>query len=192
MFSDREIWQNIQLGDATALRLLHDRYFYPMCFYSRKILNDQALVEEIVSDCFIKLWVNRESIVIHQSVRNYLYLMLRNAIIDFSRKKKTLPVLHPETFPDFPDEQFFEEQEFYAKLYQVIERLPEQRRRILELAAFESLTYKEIAERLEISVNTVKTQMGRAYQYIKEQFSAKNVVLLGLFLQAIEKNQKKI
>jgi RNA polymerase sigma-70 factor (ECF subfamily) len=100
-------------------------------------------------------------------------------------------VLHPETFP-ISDEQFFEEQEFYAKLYQVIERLPEQRRRILELAAFESLTYKEIAERLEISVNTVKTQMGRAYQYIKEQFSAKNVVLLGLFLQAIEKNQKKI
>ncbi len=71
--------------------------------------------------------------------------------------------------------------EFYAELYTAINKIPDQRRRILELAAFESLTYKEIAQQLNISVNTVKTQMGRAYQFLKEELDPKNFLLLHLF-----------
>jgi RNA polymerase sigma-70 factor (ECF subfamily) len=66
----------------------------------------------------------------------------------------------------------------YARLYSALEKLPEQRRRILELAVFESCTYAQIAERLGISVNTVKTQMGRAYRFLKEELDPKSINLL--------------
>lgn len=66
------------------------------------------------------------------------------------------------------DEEAFDEQEQYQALYSTLEKLPLQRRRILEMAIFDSLSYNEIAEKLKISRNTVKTQIGRAYRFLKE------------------------
>jgi RNA polymerase sigma-70 factor (ECF subfamily) len=73
-----------------------------------------------------------------------------------------------DKIPEPADETVFDEQKKYANLYAMLEKLPFQRRNILELAVFQSLSYNEIAERLHISRNTVKTQISRAYRFLKE------------------------
>ena len=103
--------------------------------------------------------------------------MLRNGLIDILRRKEHSVHFEEGTLPDLPDEEMHTELDRYAQLYNILERLPEQRRRILELAVFESLTYAQIAEKLHISVNTVKTQMGRAYRFIKEELDPKSLQL---------------
>ena len=70
--------------------------------------------------------------------------------------------------PDIADEAEFDEQSRYAKLYKAVSKLPEQRQKVLELAVYESLSYQEIADTLHVSRNTVKTQISRAYRFLKE------------------------
>ncbi|MDP4185687.1 MAG: sigma-70 family RNA polymerase sigma factor [Bacteroidota bacterium] len=175
---DTELWEEIKNNDTHALKILHDHYFYQMCLYGTKVIGDMSLVEEIVSDCFIKLWSGRGKLLIQGSLKAYLFLMLRNAMIDLSRKSKKIFVDNIDVLLEIPDEDCIKEQEFYAELYRAISKLPDQRKKILELAVFESLSYKEIADKLNISVNTVKTQISRAYRFLKEELDPKSFFLL--------------
>ncbi len=170
---DKVIWENIKQGRKNALKQLHDKYFNQMCLYAHKTIEDGGTIEELVSDCFIKLWENRKKIEIKTSVKHYLFLMLRNGIIDYYRKNRFLT--EPLTgIKDPAAEEVFDEQKQYAILYATIEKLPQQCRKILELAVFDSLSYDQIAEKLEISRNTVKTQIARAYRFLREKLNPKD------------------
>src|SRR5690554_3679532 len=143
-------------------------YFHQMYLYAAKLLpNNNGLAEELVSDCFIKLWKNRKNIQITHSVKHYLFTMLRNSVIDNIRKKKLITEPLSENLQAPSNEKFFDDQKQYAILYLALKKLPEQCRRILEMAAFDSLSYQEIADKLHISTNTVKTQISRAYKSLK-------------------------
>jgi RNA polymerase sigma-70 factor (ECF subfamily) len=87
-------------------------------------------------------------------------------------------MLDVSSIPELPDEESENELDNFSRLYGALEKLPEQRRRILELAIFESCTYAQIAEKLQISVNTVKTQIGRAYRFLKEELDPKSMQLM--------------
>jgi len=181
---DELIWNSVIAGEVNALRFLHDKYYHPMCIWANKHLRNEIIAEEIVSDCFIKLWERRGKIVIEKSLKSYLFLMLRNQLVSHLRKDKNKPVIETGKIPEMMDEMVTE-QDFYANLYAAINKIPEQRRRILELAVFDSFTYKEIAERLQISVNTVKTQIGRAYLFLKEELDQNDFILLSVFLKLL-------
>jgi len=181
--TDQDIWGKIVNGDVGALRILHDKYYHPMWLWASKYAGNKTLAEELVSDCFIRLWERRQYIIIEKSLKSYLYLMLRNQIVSEARKSKREPVIGSGNIPDVPDDETSSNQDYYAALYRAIQKIPEQRRKILELAAFESFTYKEIATHLDISVNTVKTQMGRAYQFLKEELDPNNFFLFHIFFR---------
>jgi RNA polymerase sigma-70 factor (ECF subfamily) len=183
---DQSIWGKIVNGDMVALRNLHDKYYYQLWSWASKYTHNETLSEELVSDCFIKLWERRKHILIDKSLKSYLYLMLRNQMVSQLRKSEHNIVFTSDHLPDLPDEATIDNQDFYADLYRAIQKIPVQRRKILELAVFDSLTYLEIAARLDISVNTVKTQMGRAYQFLKEELDPKSFLLFSL----IHKNRK--
>jgi RNA polymerase sigma-70 factor (ECF subfamily) len=74
------------------------------------------------------------------------------------------------------DEKEFDDQKQYARLYLAVKKLPDQCRNILEMAVYESMKYQEIADKLNISRNTVKTQMGRAYKYLREMLNPKDFI----------------
>jgi RNA polymerase sigma-70 factor (family 1) len=180
---DQNIWGKIVNGDVDALRILHDKYYYQMWLWASKYARNETLAEELVSDCFIRLWERRKHIFIEKSLKSYLYLMLRNQVVSQARKSKHELVFGSDNLPDVADEVTISNQDYYAALYRAIQKIPEQRRKILELAAFESFTYKEIAAQLNISVNTVKTQMGRAYQFLKEELEPNHFLLFHFFLK---------
>lgn len=181
---DLYLWENIKRGSKRDLKQLHDRYFNQLCLYAFKSAQNPEVMEELVSDCFIKLWENRTAIDIKTSVKHYIFLMLRNSIIDYQRKKKFLTVPF-DNINEPADEAFFDEQKEYAILYSALEKLPEQRRRILEMAVFELLSYNQIAEKLHLSRNTVKTQISRAYRFLKENITSKRF-LIGFFAVIIQ------
>jgi RNA polymerase sigma-70 factor (family 1) len=178
MEEDLKIWEKIRNGDALAMKVLHDRYYYQLFLYAQKISNHPSILDEAVSDCFIKLWTRRKELLIERSVKSYLFLILRNGMIDMLRSKKHSICFEDRVIPDLPDEEMHNELDRYALLYNAINKLPDQRRRILEMAVYESCTYGEIAENLNITVNTVKTQMGRAYRFLREELDPKSIQLL--------------
>lgn len=183
--TDQSLWEQIRTGDVNALRHLHQRYFMALCLFAQKSLKQLPVAEELVSTCFLRLWENRQHIDIRHSVRAYLYFMVRNQSIDYLRANKSAELLAKHELPEIATEEEMNQEEFYASLYHAIAKLPEQRRHILELAAFDSLSYRQIAERLDISINTVKTQMGRAYHFLKEELGSKRMTfILSIFFKA--------
>jgi RNA polymerase sigma-70 factor (ECF subfamily) len=174
---DKYLWENIKKGSKKDLKQLHDRYFNLLCLYAFKSAQSPEVMEELVSDCFIKLWENRKTIEIETSVKHYILIMLRNSIIDYQRKNKFITI-SLDNIKEPIDEDFFDEQKVYAVLYSALEKLPEKRRIILELAVFESLSYNKIAEKLYISRNTVKTQISRAYSFLREKITSESFLIV--------------
>ena len=181
---DSDIWINIKKGEKSSLKQLHEKYFHQMYLYAVHETDESGLAEELVNDCFIKIWENRRKIDIHSCVKNYLFLMLRNSIVDQHRKRKlqTVPLSNElQTTQFYDDELFFDDQKKYARLYQAVKKLPYRRREVLELATFESLSHNEIAEKLSISKSTVKNQMVQAYKSLSEMLDPKDFSFFLLF-----------
>ncbi len=182
---DLQNWNKIKSGDKGAFKLVFDEYYSPLCLYANSIIHDMDLSQDIVSDCFIRVWERREKIKIESSLKYYFLVSVRNALYAYlkspeSRKEDINVVI--ERLENTPiDEYNLEKDKTIQQVYRLIEELPEQRRRILELAAFKGKTYAEIAEILNISINTVKTQMSRTYRFLREQLRDEELLLYFFF-----------
>lgn len=178
-------WKEIQAGDEEVFKKAFDSYYQPLCLYANKILNDIDLAQDLVSECFINFWEKRTSIKIKTSFKNYLLLSVRNISLMHLRKSgeklrnNQFVTQELEDVGDYVND--LEEEEQIVRVHQAINKLPEQRRKILQLAVYNNLSYKEIASFLGISVNTVKTQMGRAYRFLKEELKDDQLTLFLLF-----------
>lgn len=177
-----KLWNNIQKGDVKALKEMHSLYFNQMCLFAQKRIPDNQTVENIVSDCFIKIWENRQNIRIETSFKSYLFKVLQNKIYDYFRKKHEKTELYKD-IPDVADLSEFDEQDRYVKLYKTISKLPKEQKHVLELAVFDSLSYMEISEKLHISRNTVKTQISRAYKFLKKSLEPQDFYFFVLMLK---------
>jgi RNA polymerase sigma-70 factor (ECF subfamily) len=175
-------WKKIRDGDKKMFDESFDLYYLPLCAFLSKYINEKTIIEDLVIDCFAKLWENRESLNIKSSFQNYLVTIVKNSAISFLRKNKN-QLFDVENLSNLLIEDEIdplEDLEILNKLHEAINRLPEQRRIILKMAAFENKSYMQIAEELHISVNTVKTQMVRSYRFLRSELKVSQKVLYGL------------
>ncbi len=182
-------WNKIKSGDKREFRLLFDKYYSPLCLYANSIVDNLELSQDIVSDCFVKIWERKTTLQIESSLEHYLLLSVRNTIYSYLRSpesRKTDINAIIDKIENTPVEEYnLEKEETIIRVYKLIEELPDQRKRILELATFNGKSYKEIATLLGISVNTVNTQMSRAYRFLRERLP-RNDFILWLFSQKIK------
>ena len=179
------IWSKIKAGDKHAFKLFFDEYYSSFCLYANSILDDLELSQDIVSDCFVKIWERKDKIQIKTSIEKYVLLSVRNSIYSYLRSPRSKNIdieFIIERLENTPIEEYdIEKEETIQRIYKLIEELPEQRRRILELATFKGMSYKDIAEKLNISVNTVKTQLSRAYHFLREKLMDDSIILWLIF-----------
>ena len=171
--NNRMLLKELQEGNQKVFDKLFDQFYHPMCAFIYPLIGEKHIVEDIVSDCFVKLWEQRKDIHIHTSVTNYLLTLVKNAAISFLRKKKQPQIDFEQVSNTLAedDAEIIKESEIYNKLYLALDKLPEQRRKILKMAAFEGKSYAQIGLELNISTNTVKTQMARASRFLKTELA---------------------
>ena len=177
-------WKKIRDGDKSAFNKLFDRYYYPLCNFVSAIVRDNSDTEDIVIECFAKTWEERSSLSIQSSLQNYLITIAKNSAITHLRKNNKQFVNIDEISKIFINEEIdlFQETSIYNLMYEAIDKMPDQRRRILKMAAFEEKSYSEISQELGISVNTVKTQMARAYKFLRNELKVSQSTLHFLLL----------
>lgn len=184
------IWNKIKAGDKQAFKLFFDKYYSSFCLYANSILDDLELSQDIVSDCFVRIWERKDKILIKTSIEKYLLLSVRNSIYSYLRSPRSRTVdinLIIERLENTPVEEYdIDKEETIQRVYKLIEELPEQRRRVLEMATFKGMSYKDIAEKLNISVNTVKTQLSRAYRFLREKLMNDSIILWLFFRNKIK------
>ena len=138
---------------------------------------DTAAAEDIVSESFIKLWQKREELLHPGAVKTYLYQVVRNASIDFVRSKKreaghlrNVIGLHPVAETDVAS--FEISAETHRLLYQSINTLPPRCGLVFRKFYLERKTLPQIAEELQLSVNTVRNQKAQALSILRKSFPA--------------------
>ena len=158
-----------------------------LCLVAFRIVRDQDTAEDIVQDFFLNLWQRRTEITSIISFQAYATRAVKNLSISFLRKQQTLSDEQLNTVPDeanpLEEKEIFISSEFMtSRVMEVVELLPAERKKIFLSHVIDRLSYAQIAERNNISVNTVKTQMKRAYAFVREKVAGDT---LGLILLTI-------
>ncbi len=147
--------------------------FHAATLIAYRYLDDPSVVEDIVQESFVILWEKKSAIFQGKDeFRKYLFVTVRNRTISYLRSIKIKNVdieSFLKEFEGFQDEKLYDDEELAIKVSKAIKKLPRKCKGIFMLAYIENLTYNEIAERLSISKNTVKTQMGIAYRILREE-----------------------
>jgi len=130
-------------------------------------------VEDLAQNVFIRLWEKRHKINITSSLGAYLRRMAINEALGHLRKNKNVHIekltpITPQKETENTETNYLH-QELQEQIAAAIDTLPPKCRRVFQLSRYEGLTYREIAEKLGISVKTVENQMGKALRVLREK-----------------------
>ena len=162
---DRELIRRLRAGDESALEILVAAYWQRLLRFVEGILDQEGGGEDVVQEAFIRLWMRRSELRFEGSFRAFLYTLTRNAAIDELRRSGRRKALSTRADPPVPPASPLagaEASDLQAIADAAIAALPPRRREVFRLARTEGLSYKEIAEVLGLSPQTVANQMSRA------------------------------
>jgi len=184
--SDSQIFEAIKRDDNSAYEMVFREYYRPMTAYAFRFLGNLPDSESIVQDVFLRLWQKRKDIMITSSLQNYLFRSVKNNCINYIEHEKIKTGYQSLVIRNEADRseysEFFLEFGLTMKIEAEIASLPEKRQEIFRLAREDGLKYREIADRLNISVKTVETQMTLALKQLRESLKEyKNLVMFFLF-----------
>lgn len=140
----------------------------PLIRFSMMYVHQKEAAEEIVSDVFVKCWLNRKSLADILNMDTYLFVAVKNQSLNYLKKYSHLHLVQVEDTQEikliktFNPQEALEKKELLFKMEQSIEALPQQCRIIFRLIKEDGIKYKEVAEILNISPRTVQTQLFRA------------------------------
>jgi len=159
--------------DAEAFRFFFEKYYTDLCNFINLYLNDSVAAEDVVQDVYVVLWKKKKEIHIETSVKSYLLKASRNKSLNYLRDEKVrLNILARLGKEAEASSENFEDALENSQLETIIEKavksLPEKCREIYLLSRDQKLTYKEIADKLGISIKTVENQMGNALKKLRE------------------------
>lgn len=179
--SETELIQRLNKGDKEAFTSLYYLYCDKVHNFCRLYLTASSVAEEVVQEVFIKLWEVRGCINENENLAGFLFIITRNLIFDNSRKginedfyKMSVLAAYEEAY-DIEGE--LDAQDMRRYVDRLIDELPPRQKEVFQLSRSENLSYKEIAERLDITPKTVERHINEALKYLR-----KNLYFLTIFL----------
>ncbi|MFY0715332.1 RNA polymerase sigma-70 factor [Seonamhaeicola sp. NFXS20] len=155
--------------DEKKFKKFFENYYEDFVLFANKYLFDKDSSEDIVQEVFIYLWENASNLKIETSLKGYLYTMIRNRCLNYLKSIKITDNyeflefnLKLTTEQDLSSISEDEKKIVYHQILKIVDSLPEKMREIVKLRFIYNYKYLEIAKELNISVNTVKTQLKRA------------------------------
>ena len=167
-------------GNIKTFEMTFKTYYRALCFHAEGIVGEKEAAEEVVSDFFLNLWENREHLHITASLQAYLYKGVFNNSLKYLEHIKVLRKYREHalyvtenrdlftSYDDVNPLSMLISQEIVTEIERSIDVLPAQCKEIFLLIRMEGLTYQEVAEKLGISINTVRTQITRAMTKLRE------------------------
>jgi len=177
--SEKEQWKAIQQGNRILFEVNFRKYYSPLCGFAYTKLQSSDIAEEIVQDVFVNLW-DKRSVLDITYFKSYLYTSVNNSVLNHFKHEKVkrehkaeMKVVGEEATED----DTMEFTELQSKLAALVAAMPEQRQKVFKLAKMEGLKYKDIAEKLGVSIKTVENHMGKALSYLREHLQDFYVLL---------------
>ena len=178
--TDKELIANYLAGDEESLEILIKRCLRPVYnFIYKRYVGNAEEAEDIAQDVFLKMWDNLKKFDKEKSFKTWLFAIAKNSAIDFLKKKKAVPfsrfinkdgenmILETLTDPALLPDEFLKQKEAGGILKKAINKLSPKYRMVLLPRLNNGLTFREIAESLGESMDTIKSRYRRALALLK-------------------------
>lgn len=183
--------EEFRMGKTKAFEQVFVRHHGAICYFAHQFVKDEEDAKDLVSEVFIKLWSLREDFANLRSIKAFLYVSARNACLNYLRRSKmivghkqtTLVELSKEEQKDVVTKNIFEA-EVIREVYEAIEALPRQPRKIVKLS-LQGLNTDDIATMMNISPQTVRNVRVKAAQALKKQLGD-GALTVALFASVME------
>ncbi|WNH09480.1 RNA polymerase sigma-70 factor [Thalassobellus suaedae] len=169
------IFEEIKKGNRQVYRNFFNKNYEGLVIYANGYLFDKEASEDVVQEVFIHLWEKSHKIEIESSLHGYVHTMVRNRCLNFLKSLKitdnfksldfNINLIADHVFDSTSDEN---KKIVYHQILKIVDTLPDKMQQIVKLKFLHNYKYNEIATELDVSVNTVKTQLKRAKSKIKE------------------------
>jgi RNA polymerase sigma-70 factor (ECF subfamily) len=167
--------KQMQNGDSQAFNRLFDLYKNKVFAFISGLINNKSDTEELTQEVFVKIWTNRMNFDTNQSVNSFIYTIARNTVYDFLRKKLSHKKYIELLSEGLNSDDSLMDYVYYNDAKQIIQKLiaelPPQRQKIFMLSRYEGKTYQAIATELGITENTVDTQIRKALNFLRNNYS---------------------
>jgi len=169
------IIRSIRDNEESTFNQLFREHFCSLSFFARSIIGQELFAQDIVQECFIKVWKRHKQLTDLAGLRSYLYAAVKNDCISYLRKKtvrdKKQKIYLEKAAMDM--KQSFEQSIIYAEtvceLYGCIERLPEKMQEVVKLYYLEEMGTVEIGQLLRKSCDTIHHQRKAALGLLRKR-----------------------
>lgn len=187
LLGDRELLTLAQEGETNAFQELYTRYWERLFVHAMAMTSSEDTAKDIVQEIFVELWDKRQELQIKSSLKAYLYRTVKNKVFNIYARnqvhEKYLISLTEFEKQENNADHLLRENLVQSALEKEIAALPHKMRRIFEMSRSEHMSYKEIAEELQISDKTVKKQISNALKILRSKLAfLLHSLLLAAFL----------
>ncbi len=189
MIFDNNLFELVKNGDKKAFETLFRSFYSHLCAYANTFVHDIDEAEDLVQEFLFHIWQKREELPVDVSIRPYLFKAMHNTCLNFLKHQKVEEKRKEISYKDYGENLNNDNSETNAlhdKIRQSIDKLPPERRKIFIMHRYENLKYKEIAEKLNISIKTVENQIGKALAFLREDLKNYLPLLFILYLKFLK------
>lgn len=184
-FSDEELTVFLKQGDQIAFTEIYNRYWAEMYYHAFRMLKDEDSSKDVVQDVFSTLWLKSSAVNVNTKISGHLYISVRNKVLNLVAQNKVrndyLSSVAAFITNTTNDALLLDEREILEIVENEIRNLPPRMREIFELSRKDNLSHKEIAEKLNLSDQTVKKQVQNALKIIKNKLPMVESGIFALF-----------
>ncbi|HTF27693.1 MAG TPA: RNA polymerase sigma-70 factor [Flavitalea sp.] len=179
----KEDIERLIAGDETAFRLAYGLYSGKIYKLAYRFLKNQELSEEIVQETFITFWLNRDKLDPNLNLWPYLHVITKrlsiNSLKQIYKSTDNLQLLIQRTILEHSHiDEYIAAEDLKIFTQKIIDQLPRQQQLVFKLSRNDGLSYKEIADKLQISQHTVRNHMIQALKTLKTHLKSADLIFL--------------
>ncbi|MEQ2977406.1 RNA polymerase sigma-70 factor [Butyricimonas faecihominis] len=175
-----EYYMANELLDNKIFEDLFELHFTKLMGFVFNYVRDEEVAKDIVHDAFLTLWSNRKRLNPVYPVKSYLFTLAQNCALNYLRHLRVVTG-NEQTVTELleaANEELDDYEKRLVRLEEKLAQLPEKQREVLVKCVVEGKKYKEVAEELDITVNTVKTHITRALKFLRDELQEDLIMLL--------------
>ena len=195
--NDSDLWRSFRSGDETAFSMLYKSHIELLYRYGHKLTIDTQLVEDSIQDMFIELWNSRQRLSETDSIKYYLFRVLRRKITQHPLNRNVagagveaeqVNALEHRLFSVSAESQLIDserEQGRSRMLGQALTQLPPRQQEVVNLRYFHEFNHQQIADIMNISLQSVHNTLQKSMKGLRELLAGYSEVILSAFILLI-------
>jgi len=178
---DRYVLAEIRKGNVYPFQNIFQQHYPMLCNFAERYVLDINIAEDLVQDLFVKLWENRETIIITTGIKSYLFQSVRNLCLNYLKHDKVHKKFEEHSKHVYSDNFYsdaLEEEELAFIIHQAIQNLPPKCREIFEKSRFEEKSHDEISAEMGITKKTINNQLWKALKLVRDHLADNEIIMI--------------